>query len=82
MTTESNRRIVERFTSEFLTMDDPAEAARLAEAWIDLVRRRCGHPSIRRRITRSGGPAPSSHQSRYCWSSRWSRRCPNTRILE
>ena len=34
MTTESNRRIMERFTSEFLTTDDPAEAARLAEQWI------------------------------------------------
>jgi len=38
MTTESNRRIMERFTSEFLTTDDPAEAARLAEQWI--------HPDI------------------------------------
>ena len=35
MTTESNRRIIERFTSEFLTTDDPAEAVRLAEQWID-----------------------------------------------
>jgi steroid delta-isomerase-like uncharacterized protein len=35
MTTEPNRRIMERFTREFLTTDDPAEAARLAEQWID-----------------------------------------------
>ena len=35
MTIESNRRIMERFTSEFLTTDDPAEALRLAEQWID-----------------------------------------------
>jgi hypothetical protein len=35
MTAESNRRIMERFTSEFLTTNDPAEAARLAEQWID-----------------------------------------------
>ena len=35
MTTESNRRIMERFASEFLATDDPAEAVRLAEQWID-----------------------------------------------